>query len=133
MTDELHTITLTLEIEPTALTVLQQQADQQGLTLDQLAARYIGRAAAQAETRAGHIRAANAFNGLVERNQPQPQRPAPEPMHRSLRALERKASEERSQVPEDTASAANTGKRSQDDLPENVRPSVLLTGIQPTR
>ncbi|HEX6777593.1 MAG TPA: hypothetical protein VF099_05280 [Ktedonobacterales bacterium] len=123
MTDELHTITLTLEIESTALTVLQQQADQQGLTLDQLAARYIGRAAAQAETHAGLIRAANAFNGLVERNQPQQQR----------RALERKASAERSQVPEDTASAANTGKRSQDDLPENVRPSVLLTEIQPAR
>lgn len=96
MTDELHTTTLTLEIEPTALTVLQQQADQQGLTLDQLAARYIGRAAAQAETHAGHIRAANAFNGLVERNQPQQRRP--EPAHRSLRALERETREERSQM-----------------------------------
>ena len=60
MSDELHTITVTLEIEPSALALLQQQADQQGLTLDQLAARYIGRAAAQVETQARHIRAANA-------------------------------------------------------------------------
>lgn len=65
MTDELHILTLTIDIEPTALTLLQQQAGQQGVTLDQLAARYIGCAAAQAETHAGHIRAANAFNGLV--------------------------------------------------------------------
>lgn len=34
MSDELHTVTVTLEIEPAALTLLQQQADQQGLTLD---------------------------------------------------------------------------------------------------
>ena len=86
MADELHALTLTVEIEPTALTLLQQQADQQGLTLDQLAARYIGRAAAQVETQAGHIRAANAFNGLVERNQPQSKQPAPGRPH--LRALD---------------------------------------------
>ena len=87
MTDELHTITLTLVIEPAALTVLHQQADQQGLTLDQLAARYIGRAAAQAETQAGHIRAANAGVRLVERNQPKPRQLAPEPGRKGLRAL----------------------------------------------
>ena len=57
MTDELHSITFTIEIEPNALSLLQQQADQQGLTLDQLAARSIGRAAAQVETQVGHIRA----------------------------------------------------------------------------
>src|SRR5690348_2843188 len=32
MTEELQTITVTLEIEPAALALLQQQADQQGLT-----------------------------------------------------------------------------------------------------
>ena len=35
MTDELRTITVTLKIEPTALTLLQQQMDQQDVTLDQ--------------------------------------------------------------------------------------------------
>lgn len=94
MTEELQIITLTLEIEPTALALLQQQADQQGLTLDQLAARYIGWAAAQVEKHAGHIRAANAFNGLVERNQPQPERPAPVRQH--VRALNQEGEERQS-------------------------------------
>lgn len=92
MNDELSTITVTLEIEPAALTLLQQQADQQGVTLDQLAARYIGRAAAQAETQAGHIRAANAFNGLVERNQPQLRQGEPE--RQRVRALAHDAGEQ---------------------------------------
>lgn len=95
-----YTIALTLEVEPAALTLLQQQADQQGLPLAQLAARYIGRAAAQAETQAGPIRAANAFNGLVERNQPQVRQGAPVPglVQKRLRALEREADEERSRM-----------------------------------
>lgn len=59
MTEERHTLTVGIEIEPTALTLLQQ-ADQQGVTLDQRAAHPIERAAAQVETQAGHIRAANA-------------------------------------------------------------------------
>jgi hypothetical protein len=91
MAEERHTLTLTIEIEPTALTLLQQQAEQQGVTLDQLAARYIERAAAQVETQAGHIRAANAFNGLVERNQPTPRQSAPG--RKELRALEQEAGE----------------------------------------
>ena len=94
MTEELHSLTVTIEIEPAALTILHQQADQEGLTLEQLAARYIGRAAAQTETRAGHIRAANAFNGLVERNQPQPKRP--EPARTQVRALDQESEERRS-------------------------------------
>lgn len=77
ITEQRHTITFTLEIEPTALTLVQQQADQQGFTLDQLAARSIGRAAAQEETQAGHIRAANTGVRLVERYQPPPRRPQP--------------------------------------------------------
>ena len=96
MTDELQSIALIIEIEPSALALLQQQADQQGLALDQLAARYVGRAAAQAETHAGHIRAANAFNGLVERNQPKPRRSEPEPVRQHVRALAREAGKERS-------------------------------------
>lgn len=91
MTGELYALTLTIEIEPSALALLQQQADQQGLTLDQLAARYIGRSVAHAETHAGHIRAANAFNGLVEPNQPKPQQGAPAPGRKGLRALAREA------------------------------------------
>lgn len=66
MTEELQTITVTLKIEPAALTLQQQQADQQGLTLDQLAARYIGRAAAQAETHVGNIWVAYVFNRTRE-------------------------------------------------------------------
>lgn len=81
-------------IEQAALTILQQQADQQGLTLDQLAARSIGGAAVQAETQAGHIRAANAGVRLVERNQPKPQL-APEPIQKGLRALEQEEDERR--------------------------------------
>ena len=77
MTDELHTVTFTLEIEPSALALLQQQAEQQGLTLDQLVARSIGRAAAQAERPAGRIQAASAFNGWVERNRPKSCQEAP--------------------------------------------------------
>jgi hypothetical protein len=60
MTNELHTIPLMLEIEPATLPRWQQQAGQQGLPLDQLAARPMERAAAQGERQAGQIRAAHA-------------------------------------------------------------------------
>lgn len=91
MTGALQTITLTIEIEPVALTILQQQADWQGLTLGQLAAQYIGRCAGVVETQHGNALVADAFQGLVERNRPQQKQP--EPDQDRLQALERLAEE----------------------------------------
>lgn len=90
MTDALQKITLTIEIEPIALTILQQQAGWQGLSLDQLAAQYIGRCAGVVETQHGNALVADAFQGLVERNRQQKQ---PEPDQNRLQALERRAEE----------------------------------------
>lgn len=93
MTGALQTITLTIEIEPIALTILQQQADWQGLSLDQLAAQYIGRCAGVVETQHGNALVADAFHGLVERNRPPQKQPEPEPDQNRLQALERRAEE----------------------------------------
>ena len=91
MTGILQKITLTIEIEPVALTILQQQADWQGLSLDQLAAQYIGRCACVVETQHGNALVADAFQSLVERNRPQQKQP--EPDQDRLQALERRADE----------------------------------------
>jgi hypothetical protein len=69
MTD-LQKLTVTLEIEPIALTILQQQADWQGLSLEQLVASYVARCAAVIENQYGNALVADAFNGLAERNKP---------------------------------------------------------------
>lgn len=93
MTGGLQKITLTIEIEPIALTILQQQADWQGLSLDQLAAQYIGRCAGVVETQHGNVLVADAFQGLVERNGPKQKQPEPEPDQDRLQALEHRADE----------------------------------------
>ncbi len=91
MTSDLQKVTVTFEIEPIALTILQQQADWQGLSLDQLVAAYIARCAAVIENQYGNALVADAFNGLAERNKPKQQRPEPEPVHKRLALLEREA------------------------------------------
>lgn len=70
MTNELQKVMLTIEIEPVALTILQHQAEWQGLTLDQLAAYYVSRCATIVEEQHGNALASDAFVGLRGRNVP---------------------------------------------------------------
>lgn len=77
MSQELETISTTFQIEPLALTVLQNQATWQGITLDELAAYYIGRVATVMEEQRGNALISDVFKHLIERNAPTTQKGSP--------------------------------------------------------
>jgi hypothetical protein len=74
---ELEKVTVTFEIEPVALTILRHQAEWQHVTLDQLAAQYIGRCAAVVEQQHGNALVSDAFDHLIERSKAPKEEPEP--------------------------------------------------------